>query len=208
MLDFDRPADEVAPLVLGGVVRKGEVAIRLTEVEAYLGPLDPASHAFRGNRGRAAVMYGPSAHLYVYLSYGIHRAGNLVCSPAGEASGVLMRAGEVVSGVDLARARRRLAPGRPDTLLAKGPGNLGQALGLELTDSGAPLGGPDAEFEFIDSDAASSVLVGPRIGISRAVDRPLRFWLAGEPTVSARRTASPRLPSTSSETLQPHGAAD
>ncbi len=208
MIDFDRPADQVAPLLLGGVIRKGAVAIRLTEVEAYLGRLDPASHAFRGNRGRAAVMYGPSGHLYVYLSYGIHRAGNLVCSPAGEASGVLMRAGEVVAGLDLARARRGLPQGRADALLARGPGNLGQALGLDLADSGAELGGPGDEFEFIESDPAASVLVGPRVGISRAADRPLRFWLADEPTVSACRTASPRQPSTSLHTLQPRRTAD
>ncbi|WP_091968581.1 DNA-3-methyladenine glycosylase [Propionibacterium cyclohexanicum] len=208
MLDFDRPADVVAPRLLGGVVRKGDVAIRLTEVEAYLGPLDPASHAYRGNRGRAAVMYGPSAHLYVYLNYGIHRCGNLVCSPVGEASGVLMRAGEVVAGLDLARARRALAPGRPDDLLAKGPGNLGRALGLDLADSGAPLGGPDDEFEFIPAEPASSVLVGPRVGVSRAAERQWRFWLPGEPSVSAYRRGSPMKPSTSGHSLQRGVTAD
>lgn len=182
--------------------------IRLTEVEAYLGLLDPASHAFGGNRGRAAVMYGPSAHLYVYLNYGIHRCGNLVCSPDGQASGVLMRAGVVVGGLETARARRELAQGRPDEMLARGPGNLGRALGLDLADSGAPLGGPGDEFEFIASQPAASVLVGPRVGIRRAADRPWRFWLAGEPSVSAYRTGSPMKPSTSRRTLQHGPTAD
>ncbi|SPF68565.1 DNA-3-methyladenine glycosylase II [Propionibacterium ruminifibrarum] len=195
VIDLSGRADEIAPGLLGAVIRRGEVAVRLTEVEAYLGTDDPASHAYRGERGRAAVMFGAPGTVYVYVSYGIHRAGNIVCSPAGQASAVLMRAGEVVAGADRARERRRLAPDRPDTQLARGPGNLGRALGLDLADNGLPLGGRDDLFELIEpGPGRGRVLVGPRIGITRAADAPLRFWLADEPTVSARRRGTPWRP--------------
>ncbi|MFT8396457.1 DNA-3-methyladenine glycosylase [Propionibacterium sp.] len=207
MLDFDRPADQLAPLLLGGFLRKAGVVVRLTEVEAYLGEDDPASHAFRGNHGRAAVMFGPSGRMYVYVSYGIHRAGNIVCSPAGQASAVLLRAGEIVDGLAVARARRAFPAGRPDALLAKGPGNLGRALGLDLADNGAVLGTGADEFEFTESRPAASVLAGERIGISRAVGEQLRFWLPGEPTVSARKTGSAFVPRSSAAALQPGSAA-
>ncbi len=105
-LDFTRRADELAPAVLGSVLWRGQIGLRLTEVEAYLGPDDPASHAYRGPGGRAATMYGEPGRLYVYLSYGVHWAANLVCSPAGSASALLLRAGEVVAGEELARQRR------------------------------------------------------------------------------------------------------
>ncbi|MDY5150545.1 DNA-3-methyladenine glycosylase, partial [Actinotignum timonense] len=108
--DLSRPADELAPLLLGAVVGDGTVAVRLTEVEAYLGAEDPASHAFAGPTPRARVMFGPPAHLYVYLSYGIHRIGNIVCGTDGQASAVLLRAGEVVAGLEEA-LRRRTRPG-------------------------------------------------------------------------------------------------
>lgn len=195
--DFALPADQVAPLLLGCVLRKGPVAIRLTEVEAYLGQDDPASHAFGGPRGRAEVMFGPPGRMYVYLSYGVHLAGNIVCSPPGRASAVLLRAGEVVEGVQLARLRRG-DPAGPDRVLARGPGNLGRALGLQLSDNSrpvdtggrpGPVDGSDAEqgFGLAPGAAPSRVLRGPRVGISRAVDEPLRFWIADDPTVSRAR---------------------
>lgn len=190
MIDLSRRADEVAPELLGAVIRRDGVAVRLTEVEAYLGTSDPASHAYRGERGRAAVMFGEPGSIYVYVSYGIHRAGNIVCSPAGQASAVLMRAGEVVAGVDTARRRRGLAPDRPDAMLARGPGNLGRALGLDLADNGQRLGSGDDLFQLTapeDPAGPGRVLVGPRIGITKAAGAPLRFWLADEPTVSGRR---------------------
>jgi len=187
VIDFSRPAPEVAPLVLGGVLRHGGVAVRLTEVEAYAGTLDPASHAFRGPTPRASVMFGEPSRLYVYLSYGVHLCGNLVCSPAGEASAVLLRAGEVVEGLDLAR-ERRTRPGRraPDHLdLARGPGNLGRALGFTLADSGTRVSQTgDADYDFQPATQQSRISVGPRVGISRAVDVPWRFWLDADPSVT------------------------
>ena len=104
--DLSRQVNEVAPTLLGAVLRHGEVAVRLTEVEAYEGANDPASHAFRGRTPRNAVMFGPPGHLYIYFSYGIHWNANVVCGPDGAASGVLLRAGEVIDGVEVARSRR------------------------------------------------------------------------------------------------------
>ncbi|MEO8262147.1 MAG: DNA-3-methyladenine glycosylase, partial [Pseudolysinimonas sp.] len=104
MLDLTRPSVEVAPLLLGAIVHGREVSVRLTEVEAYLGEVDPGSHAFRGPTRRNAVMFGPAGHLYTYFTYGMHVCANVVCSPEGIATAVLLRAGEVVDGIDVARA--------------------------------------------------------------------------------------------------------
>lgn len=191
MIDLSRPALQVAPLLLGAVLwhgrGAGSVGVRLTELEAYMGPDDPASHAFRGPTPRAAVMFGPPAHLYVYLSYGIHHCVNIVCSPDGQASAVLLRAGEVVAGERIARARRGTrVPGRR---LACGPGNLGQALGAELADSGAALATDDGASPWRLQAAESPVRAAEsrRIGISRNSDKPWRFTIPGDPTVSGRR---------------------
>ena len=208
VIDFNRRADAVAPYLLGAIIRRGKVAIRLTEVEAYLGPKDPASHAVSGPSGRAAVMFGPARHVYVYSSYGIHLSGNIVCSPDGTASGVLMRAGEVVEGVDQALTNRGFIVAaspdedqadaqarRPEAELAKGPGNFGAAIGLSLADNGQPLGGPDDLFELHVPDLlAPEIWVGPRVGITKARDEPLRFWLPDEPSVSSRKIGSPWTP--------------
>jgi len=208
VIDFDRRADAVAPYLLGAVVRRGKVAVRLTEVEAYLGPKDPASHAVSGPTGRAAVMFGPSHHVYVYSSYGIHLSGNIVCSPEGTSSGVLMRAGEVVQGVDQALTNRGFITAgnpdadqagsrtrRPEAELARGPGNLGAALGLSLADNGSPLGGPDGLFELtLPAVLAPNIMVGPRVGITKARDEPLRFWLDDEPSVSSKKIGEPWTP--------------
>ncbi len=137
LIDFDASADIVAPQLLGGILRLGDVAIRITEVEAYLGESDPASHAYKGPTPRCATMFGPSSRLYVYASYGIHRAGNLVCQPDGIAGGVLLRGGEVVDGYEVARHRRGTKA--PDVALARGPGNLGQAMGFDLEINGAEV---------------------------------------------------------------------
>src|SRR3954467_8531297 len=115
---YDRPVLEVARDLLGAVVVCGDVALRLTEVEAYAGGRDPASHAFRGPTPRNAVMFGPGGHAYVYFTYGMHYCGTPVCGPDGQASAVLLRAGEVVAGLETARARR---PGVRDRDLARGP---------------------------------------------------------------------------------------
>ena len=179
----------VARGLLGSVVRLGPVAVRLTEVEAYEGTDDPASHAFRGPTPRNQVMFGPSGRLYVYFSYGMHHAVNIVCGPDGTASAVLLRAGEVVAGVDEAIARR----GTDDLpRLARGPGNLAKALGLVLADSGR-WPDEDPELAWTPAVKPGAVRSGPRVGVSRAADVRWRWWLANDPTVSAYKR-SPRAP--------------
>lgn len=200
MIDFNQTADIVAPQLLGAVLQRGPVAIQITEVEAYLGEADPASHAFIGPTARNSVMFGPPGHLYVYASYGIHRAGNLVCSPEGIAGGVLLRAGRVLSGLDVVRARRGAKA--PAVGLARGPGNLGKSLGLDLGCNGSPVTQADAPAALDPSELAlrdesiftlytaappTDVLVGPRIGITKNSAAPLRFWLPNEPSVSPPR---------------------
>lgn len=181
-IDFQQPADIVAPQLLGCVIIHGVVQIRLTEVEAYLGATDAAAHTYRGKTARNAAMFGPGGHLYVYRSYGIHLAGNIVCAPAGVGQGVLMRAGEVIGGTDEAYRRRGDVP---FTRLAQGPGNLGKALGLELEDNNVPIGGVDFGFRLPEMPPA--VTRGPRIGISKNAEATLRFWIPGDATVSRRR---------------------
>lgn len=182
MIDFTQPADVVGPQLLGCVVTHNGVSIRLTEVEAYLGADDPAAHTYKGKTARNAAMFGPPGRFYVYFSYGIHHNGNIVCAPEGVGQGCLMRGGEVVAGEELARERRQ----RPERAeiefesLARGPGNLGQALGLTLPDNGTPIQlAPRAE--------EPEWVAGPRIGISKNSDAPWRFWIPGDKTVSSPR---------------------
>ena len=181
------PILQVAPRLLDSVLRHGGVAVRLTEVEAYDGANDPGSHAFRGPTPRNRVMFGPAGHLYVYFTYGMHHCANIVCGPEGTASAVLMRAGEIVEGLDRARARR----GRhPDRDLARGPARLCSALGLDLTHNGLDLStgaltlGPPLD--------TTRISTGPRVGLRHAADRPWRFWLTDAPTVSRYVAAKPR----------------
>lgn len=184
-----RPAVVLAPRLLGAIVvaeAGGErVAVRLTEVEAYEGVDDPASHAFRGLTPRTAVMFGPAGHLYTYFTYGMHWCANIVCGTDGTAAAVLLRGGEVVAGLDTARARRAAA--RRDLDLARGPARLATCLGLTAAHNGVDLLDPGSpvRIESIRSRRPRGVDVGPRVGITAAADRPWRFWLAGEPTVSA-----------------------
>jgi DNA-3-methyladenine glycosylase len=142
---FARGAVEVAPVLLGCVIEhdtpEGLVAVALTEVEAYQGQADPASHAYRGRTQRNAVMFGPPGHAYVYFTYGMHFCLNLVCLPEGTASAVLLRAGRVIEGEDLARARRA-APGPAGRDLARGPARLCQALGIARGQNGADVCDP------------------------------------------------------------------
>lgn len=186
--------------LLGSVLRAGPVALRIVEVEAYggdpAGPWpDPASHSGRGRTKRNAVMFGPAGFLYVYLSYGMHTCLNVTSGPDGTASAVLLRAGEVVDGLDVVRARRPAA--RSDADLARGPGNLGTAMGITLDDYGTPLFDPRASVRLELNGALDPALVasGPRVGVSTAADRPWRFWLPTSPAVSAYRR-SPRAPRT------------
>jgi DNA-3-methyladenine glycosylase len=180
------PVLEVAPRLLGAVVRHEGVAVRLTEVEAYDGPSDPGSHAYRGPTRRNEVMFGPPGRLYTYFTYGMHHCANVVCGPEGRASAVLLRAGEVVEGIELARERR----GRPpDRDLARGPARLCGALALDLSHNGLDLAtGALTLAPPVDPEAIST---GPRVGLRLAPERPWRFWLTDEPTVSRYVAAKP-----------------
>lgn len=193
--NFVAPATEVAPTLLGAILSKtsadGTVSMRITEVEAYLGESDPGSHAFRGPGRRNAVMYGEPGRLYAYFTYGMHVCANVVCSPAGTASAVLVRGGAIVEGIELARDRRRTS--RSDADLARGPARLVVALGIELADGGADLAEPP--FELMLPRIRSPHDSGPRTGVSGpggGVAYPWRFWIPGDPTVSPYRAAAPK----------------
>lgn len=192
MLDLlAQPATAVAPRLLGSTLEVGEVFLRITEVEAYLGESDPGSHAFRGPSRRNAVMYGPPGHLYVYFTYGMHVCANVVCSPEGTASGVLLRAGEVVDGIEFARARRLTS--KRDTDLAQGPARLCVALGIALGDNGTDLSAGRIRLHL--SDEQSPFEQGPRTGVSGpggSLDYPWRFWIPGDPTVSPYKPHVPK----------------
>jgi DNA-3-methyladenine glycosylase len=212
---FDRPATDVAPDLLGCVLwhdsPAGLVSVRLVEVEAYEGLADPASHAFRGQTARNAVMFGPPGYAYVYFTYGMHFCVNLVCGPAGRPEAVLLRAGEVTHGTPLAARRRRgrtadlssdLAVGGVDSSrkirevdLARGPGRLCQALAIDRTLDGADVCGPGSPLGVGSAEAAldrALICTGPRVGISQAADRPWRYWVAGDRHVSVFRPSKPR----------------
>jgi len=192
---FEAPATEVATLLLGAVISKttaeGTVAVRLTEVEAYLGEVDPGSHAFRGQTARNGVMFREPGTLYTYFTYGMHVCANIVCSPSGVASAVLLRAGDVVEGVDLARHRRHTS--KTDVDLARGPARLVVAMGIELSDGGADLAEPPFDLRLPTS--APPFESGPRTGVSGAggtAEFPWRFWIPGEPTVSPYKASAPK----------------
>lgn len=196
------PAD-VAPRLLGAhleTVVDGETVIaRLTEVEAYhglgTGPVaDLGSHARMGRTARNATMWGEPGHLYVYLSHGIHSCVNVVCGPEGVAGGILLRAAEIVAGTDAALRRRSAARTVRD--LARGPGRLGDAVGLRhpVHDgidaiTGAPWHGAAARLS-LRADPVAGIAAGPRVGVAGDAGTdafPWRFWIAGDPTVSAFR---------------------
>lgn len=202
---LDRGALEVAPQLLGCVLvsdsPEGTVAAKIVEVEAYSGLSDPASHAYRGRTARNAVMFGEAGHAYVYFTYGMHFCVNLVCQPPGEASAVLLRAGRVIEGAELAGARRRANGGAGSVVaerdLARGPARLCQALGIDRSLDGADVCVPGSPLR-IGAPAgwapppASRISTGPRVGVSQAADWPWRFWLTGDPAVSAYRRSVPR----------------
>jgi DNA-3-methyladenine glycosylase len=224
---FARPSVEVAPDLLGCVLEHetadGLVAVELTEVEAYAGRSDPASHAYRGKTRRNAVMFGPPGHAYVYFTYGMHFCVNMVClGEQGSASAVLLRAGAIIAGEDLARARRTRGPvpegpvsdGRARIAprdLARGPARLCQALaidraldGADVCVAGSPLrmlsgaGNPARSAVLARGDAPPGtprrIVTGPRVGVSSAAEIPWRFWYDGDPTVSVYRPHVPRRP--------------
>lgn len=183
------PVLEVAPRLLGARLTHSGVTVRLTEVEAYAGADDPGSHSFRGRTPRNSVMFGPPGHLYVYFTYGMHYCANIVCGPEGVSAAVLVRAGEIVAGHETARLRRGRAKDRD---LARGPARLCQALGLGREQNGASLDGAGDGPHLELGPAAGDVVTGPRVGLRAAAERPWRFWLAGEPTVSSYRPAVTR----------------
>lgn len=187
---------DVAPALLGCTVSHAGVTIRLTEVEAYAGMADPGSHAFRGPTPRTEVMFGPAGHLYVYFTYGMHWCANIVCGSAGEASAVLLRAGEVVNGQEVA-AVRRAGIARRDW--ARGPARLATTLALVGEHSGVDVCDPAGPVTFgprPEPVAARQIRTGPRVGVAGAggdaAAYPWRFWIDGEPSVSAYRPAKPR----------------
>ncbi len=181
--------------LLGATITGRGASAVVVEVEAYGGPPDgpwpdAASHSFRGPGVRNAVMFGPAGRLYTYRSHGIHVCANVVCGPDGSAAAVLLRAGAIMSGTDIAGRRRGEAVG--SVALGRGPGNLCSALGIVMGDNGIDLFDPDAPVQLTlgEPEPESS---GPRVGVSRAADRAWRFWLTGRPEVSAYRR-SPRAP--------------
>jgi DNA-3-methyladenine glycosylase len=192
---FDRPADEVAPDLLGRHLERsspdGPVLLRLTEVEAYAGEADPASHAYRGRTARTAVMFGAPGHAYVYFTYGMHFCVNLVCLAEGTAAAVLLRAGAVEAGHEIARRRR---PRAADRDLARGPARLCQALAIDRDLNGADVCAPGGPLRVLDGPAvpAGRIRTGPRTGVNGAKDIPWRFWVDGEPSVSPYRLHTPR----------------
>ncbi|MFE3603966.1 DNA-3-methyladenine glycosylase [Streptomyces sp. NPDC059096] len=195
---FDRAVLEVAPDLLGRtLVREtpdGPIELRLTEVEAYAGDIDPGSHAFRGRTPRNAVMFGPPGHAYVYFTYGMWHCLNLVCGPEGRASGVLLRAGEIGVGAELARKRRFSA--RHDRELAKGPARLATALDVDRALNGTDVcAGPDRPLSVLTGTPVTKdqVRSGPRTGVGGdGAPHPWRFWIDGDPSVSPYRAHVPR----------------
>jgi DNA-3-methyladenine glycosylase len=216
---FARTSVEVAPDLLGCVLEhetaEGLVAVELTEVEAYAGQADPASHAYRGRTARNAVMFGPPGHAYVYFTYGMYFCVNLVCLGDDTASAVLLRAGRVIEGEELARARRARRRARGGSAsqdsasqdsasqdsarlaardLARGPGLLCQALDIDRTLDGADVCTAESPLRVRSRQtgpgtnarsAEKEICSGPRVGVSAAAEVPWRFWVEGDPTVSA-----------------------
>jgi len=175
---FERDATLVAPDLLNKVLVVDEgsalrVSGRIVETEAYRSD-DPASHSHNGPTPRSAIMFGPPGVLYVYLSYGIHSCANVVVGADGEGQAVLVRAVVPVEGLPVIRERRA---GRPDSELANGPGKVCAALAVDLSDNGTDLTAPDARIRIVDDGVAPPrhPLVGPRVGITKAVDTPWRF---------------------------------
>jgi DNA-3-methyladenine glycosylase len=185
---LERPVLEVAPRLLGATLRHGEVAVRITEVEAYDGPNDPGSHAANGRTPRNELMYGAPGFLYVYFIYGMHHCANVVCGPEGRPSAVLLRAGEVIDGRDIARLRRRGS----DRDLARGPARLCDALALDLSLKGTSLLDGPVTLTLDDPVPAGRIAAGPRVGLRLAPHRPWRFWIEDDPTVSRYVAAKAR----------------
>lgn len=184
---LDVRALDLAPSLLGATLRVGDRAGRIVETEAYEGADDPASHAASGRTSRNAAMFGPAGHLYVYRIYGMHWCANVVCGQDGTAGAVLIRAVEPLEGVAQMWADRPKA--RVETDLASGPGKLCAALGINGEHDGTDLLSGSGVVQLIDGPAVppSDIASGPRVGISKAADRPWRFAIADNAHVSKPR---------------------
>jgi DNA-3-methyladenine glycosylase len=170
---FRRSVHEVAPDLVGVTLLFDGVGGRIVEVEAY-DQNDPAAHSFRGPTRRNAVMFGPPGYAYVYRSYGIHWCLNLVCEPAGSAGAVLIRALEPTAGLPAMRRRRGV---KDERLLCSGPGRLCEALRITAAHNGLALDQPP--FQLFPRASAVEVIVGVRIGLTKAVDKPWRYGEKG-----------------------------
>lgn len=197
--------DEAARIVLGGTLTHGPVSVRILEVEAYGGPAgsaypDAAAHTWPGPTPRNQVMFGDAGRLYVYLSHGIHQCVNITCRPPGEGGGVLLRAARVEEGHEVVATRR---PGITSDKLARGPGNLGRTLGVDLSFRGLDVLNSSSSVSFRPDPLPDELIrSGPRVGVSREADRHWRFWVAGAREVSAYRR-SPRAPAVTRPVLDP-----
>lgn len=186
----------VARRLLGCELRstgpQGEVRVRLVEVEAYRGGDDPASHCYRGRTERNAVMFGSAGHLYVYFVYGMHFCINVVCLTDGVPGAVLLRAGEITAGDELARQRRPAV--RKEIQLASGPARLAGVLGITREDNGIDLTSPDSPVQLYDGSPVDEddVRTGPRVGVATAMDLPWRSWVDGSGAVSSYRRGGRR----------------
>ncbi|HVP64205.1 MAG TPA: DNA-3-methyladenine glycosylase [candidate division Zixibacteria bacterium] len=195
---FDRDPREVAPELLGKLLvrRQGRTLLagRIVEIEAYLGEGDPAAHAYSGRTPRNAVLFGPAGHAYIYFIYGMHFCANISCMKEGEAGGVLLRALEPIVGVaEMAESRGLVLGEHPSVVklrqIASGPGRLCQALGITRErDNGKDLCGAKSDLWVADDDhEPARVISTPRIGIRKAVDEPLRYFIAENRYVSGAK---------------------
>jgi DNA-3-methyladenine glycosylase len=195
---FDRDPVLVARELLGKLLIRREgrrlLAGRIVENEAYLGADDPAAHSYAGRTLRNAVLFGPPGHAYVYFIYGNHYCFNVSCMPDGDAGGVLLRAMEPVFGLEaMAQARGIDLPSKPRVtqlrLLTSGPGRMAEALGITRErDNNKDMTSPRSDLWFADDGyRRQRILATPRVGITKATERPLRFVVAGNPFVSGKR---------------------
>jgi DNA-3-methyladenine glycosylase len=191
---LSRPALDVAPLLLGATLRSTiddeEVVARITEVEAYEGLEDPASHAYRGPTKRNAVMFSDAGLLYCYFVYGMHWCANVTCGPVGVPAAVLLRAAEIIVGEPEARRRSNTTLG--SSLLASGPARLARSLGLNGSHTGLDLLDDSSPVRLTSLGSGHEHRNGPRVGVAAAADHPWRFWLPGEPSVSSYRRGGRR----------------
>jgi DNA-3-methyladenine glycosylase len=198
---FARSPRRVARGLLGKVlIRSSEISslsARIVEVEAYLGKNDPASHSAAGNTARTSVLFGPPGHAYVYFIYGNHYCLNVSCERDGKAGGVLFRAIEPLTGIEEMAKARRITLHKPSDLknLTSGPGRLAQAFGItRLRDNGVDLTSPASSLRIADDGfPPHKIQITPRIGITKAADRPLRFFLSGNPFVSGGKAVNGNL---------------